>query len=400
MSERKHEDWIQAYLNYSSYSEAPTKFHFWTGVSVLAGALRRHVWISQPFFQWTPNFYIVFVAPPGVVSKSTTMNIGMNLLREVPGITFGPSAITWQSLISSLAASREEFYVPDDDTVHNMSAVTIAVGEFGTFLDPSNKDMVDMLVTLWDGQVGNFEKATKTQGSDTVVNPWINLISCTTPSWIAGNFPEYMIGGGFTSRTIFVYADQKRQQIAYPADVIPENFRQMQQDLIHDLEHIATNLKGEYKLSAEAKEWGREWYESLSDELQRARLDERLAGYLIRKQTHVHKLAMVLAAGKRDELVIELADLQGAEQLVTALEEDSPKVFGQIAAREARSTNRVVEMVQELGSVSVTSLYRRMFQSISYNEFSEAWQGAVKGGVLTYRKEGNEVILHPVKGGN
>jgi hypothetical protein len=77
--------------------------------------------------------------------------------------------------------------------------------------------MVDLLVSLWDGKQGAFEKKTKGSGSDSVENPWINLIACTTPAWIAGNFPEYMIGGGFTSRCIFVYAEKKAKLVAYPS---------------------------------------------------------------------------------------------------------------------------------------------------------------------------------------
>ena len=69
---RNYSDWLKAYMEYAGYGEAPKYMHFWTGVSVIAGALRRKVWIDEIYFKWYPNFYIIFVAPPGVVSKSTT----------------------------------------------------------------------------------------------------------------------------------------------------------------------------------------------------------------------------------------------------------------------------------------------------------------------------------------
>jgi len=201
-------------MEYSSFSEAPDKFHFWTAISTLAGALRRRVWIDQAYFQWTPNFYIIFVAPPGIVSKSTTLSIGMRLLRQIPGIHFGPDAVTWQALTESLANSTEEVDLTPGRTsgkfsmevnLQPMSCITIASSEFGTFLNPKDREMVDVLVSLWDGQLGVWEKRTKTSGSDIIANPWINIAACTTPAWIAGNFPDYMIGGGFTSRCVFVY---------------------------------------------------------------------------------------------------------------------------------------------------------------------------------------------------
>ena len=66
--ERK--DWISRYLQYASVTEAPKRMHFWAAVGAVAGCLRRRVWLDQKRFSWYPSFYIVFVAPPGVVGLS------------------------------------------------------------------------------------------------------------------------------------------------------------------------------------------------------------------------------------------------------------------------------------------------------------------------------------------
>lgn len=55
MTKRKLNDWLKSFIEYASIGEAPLKFYFWTGVSTIAGALRRRVWIDQKNFQWTPN---------------------------------------------------------------------------------------------------------------------------------------------------------------------------------------------------------------------------------------------------------------------------------------------------------------------------------------------------------
>ena len=59
-------------MEYTAPLESPDRMHFWTGVSTIAGALRRKVWIDQRYFQWTPNFYIVLAAPAGIIAKSST----------------------------------------------------------------------------------------------------------------------------------------------------------------------------------------------------------------------------------------------------------------------------------------------------------------------------------------
>src|SRR6516165_5851867 len=104
---RRFPNWLKAYTSYTRDSESPTEFHFWTGVSVLAGALRRRVWIDMKKFQWTPNFYVILVGPPGVAAKSTSISMGMSLLSKVQGVRFGPESMTWQALAKDLADSIE-----------------------------------------------------------------------------------------------------------------------------------------------------------------------------------------------------------------------------------------------------------------------------------------------------
>ena len=384
-------------MRYSAFSEAPDKFHFWTAISVIAGALRRHVWIDMGYFQWTPNFYIVFVAPPGIVSKSTTANIGMRLLREIEGVKFGPDSVTWQKLAQSLAEAKELFSKPGEELMHTMSALTIVSSEFGTFLNPNDREMVDVLVSLWDGQIGAWRKATKTMGDDEVQNPWVNIIACTTPAWIAGNFPEYLIGGGFTSRTIFIYADEKRQLVAYPKHRMPADIEKQKDALVHDLEIISYSLIGEYELSKPALAWGERWYENHYKHKPEHLTDERFGGYLARKQTHIHKLAMVLSAAHSNELVINRDDLEAADEIITSLEHDMPKVFSQIGrTHEDRQTVDLVSYIRRVGKVERVELFRKTFNSTNYKGFQIALENAVAAGHIQQQQQASTVYYVPV----
>jgi len=381
---RNYEDWLNAYMAYSDHSEAPEKFHFWTGVSVIAGALRRRVWLDMKYFQWTPNMYIIFVAPPGIVSKSTTASIGMNLLRQVEGVKFGPDAVTWQALINELQEAKEMFQLKEgDEEYHIQSALTIVCSEFGNFLNPHDREMVDALVSLWDGQVGIWTKVTKTQGNNLIENPWINVLACTTPDWIAGNFPDYLVGGGFTSRCVFVYADSKRKLVPYPKFQVMENFDEMQLKLIQDLSHIANTIAGEYHLSLAARKFGEDWYARHYKNPPEGLIGERFAGYLARKQTHIHKLAMVLAASQHDALVIDEHHLSAASKLVDALEADMPKVFGRIGVDfKQRDIKALLHYVWARGEVSNVDLYQRALNKFKYKDYQEAMDSAAALGFI------------------
>lgn len=379
-------------MDYSSYSESPDIMHFWVSISTIAGALRRRVWIDQGYFQWTPNFYIIFVAPPGIVSKSTTLSIGMNLLKQLEGIKFGPDAVTWQSLIQALGEANEAVLMADG-TYYPMSCVTIASSEFGTFLNPNDREMIDVLVSLWDGQLGVWEKRTKTQGADRIENPWINIAACTTPGWIAGNFPEYLVGGGFTSRCIFVFAKDKRRLVAYPSAVLPPEFLDIQKKLVHDLEIISL-LRGPFTLTPDALRWGTNWYELHYKNKPKALDNERFAGYLARKQTHIHKLAMVLSASYKDALVIEKDDLEQANAIVTSLESDMPQVFEFIGINEhAKFGTEVLTIVRNHGEISQTDLFKQCFTRMSWQDFQNAVLAGVQSKQILAKQFSGGVML-------
>lgn len=366
---------------------------FWCGVSAIAGALRRKVWIDQAYFKWYANFYIVLVAPPGIVSKSTTTGVAISLLRQVPGVRFGPDIVTWPSLVVSFAASTETFEFPPG--THNiMSAMTLESSEFGNLLNPQDREMVDLFVTLWDGKQGALVKETKTSGNDRVENPWINMIACTTPSWIAGSFPEYMIGGGFTSRCVFVYADKKAKEVAYPSQAAPRDKDLLESRLVADLTQIA-KLKGEYKLTPEAYAWGTEWYTKHNANPPAALNDDRFGGYLARKQTHMHKLAMVIAASRGDSLWITAEYLALAEQMVSDLEPDMAQVFSRIGrSDESLHTERLLQYIRASGKVEWEQAFRHVHKYFpGMRDYDNVLAGLIRSKLVLMVQEGSKVYL-------
>lgn len=388
---RNFPDWLTAYCDYASFSEAPRRMHFWVGVSAIAGALRRKVWIDMQYFKWHANNYIILVAPPGIVSKSTTAGIGMGMLRKVPGIKFGPDVVTWQALVGDFVGAAEEFRY--GDSWYPMSAMTIESSEFGNLLNPQDREMVDFLVNLWDGKQGSFEKRTKMSGNDSIINPWINIVACTTPSWIAGNFPDYMIGGGFTSRCLFVYADKKEKYVAYPKLVVPEDIEKVEAKLVEDLEHISLALVGPYELTKDAYQWGESWYHKhYTQPRPEGMNDDRFGGYIARKQTHLHKVAMVIAAAQSDAMVIEAEHLHLADIMITGLEEDMPKVFDKIG-RTAMSNNadRLLHVIIQKPGITLADAYKAVHSAFpTSQEFTQVLEGFIRSGQIT---------MHPTTSG-
>lgn len=373
---RNFPNWINGYIDYTDNLEAPLIFHLWTGIATVAGALRGKCWIDMGYFRWKPNFFIVFVAPPGIVSKSTTLNVGAGLLRQVEGVHFGPESATWQAVTDAFREAEEA--VPQIG--EKMSALTIIASELGTFLDPKNREMIDILNDLWDGRSVPWTRRTKGEGVTEIQNPWLNFAGCTTPAWIQENFPQYAIGGGFTSRTVFIYAEEKRSLIAYPKlemDAFGNQYATDRLKLLNDLRKIST-LAGEFVLTKEAIEWGRCWYERHWKTAPNQLNLELYGGYVARKQTHIHKLAMIISASERDDMCIIPSDLIRAHDLITSLEPSFTKVFSAIADnREVHYLAALIKIVEKHGKILKTELWRSLMNVMTFDQFESSLRGAL-----------------------
>lgn len=384
-------------MDYTSDSESPNDFHFWTGVSTIAGALGRKVWIDMRKFQWTANFYIVLVGPPGIATKSTSMRSGMRLLERAECANFGPPSMTWQALTDSLSEAIEHVQISSSpDEFMPMSCLTIPVSELGTLLKLDDAVLIDVLVDLWDGQLTRWGHKTKTQGETTIENPWLNILGCTTPAWLKAHFPDELIGGGLTSRIVFIFGDTKRSLIAYPDEHIKgSTYKKLEIKLIDDLKEIG-KLIGEMAISPAARTWGRAWYEDhWTKEKPLHMASDRYSGYLARKQTHIHKLAIVLSVARSGALIVEKEHLIEANDLLTSIEPHMLQVFESIGiVDEAKHVAEIVAFVRAHEFLTADEAWRLVQNLMNQKEFEEALKAAVRGDLLkTMFKDGKKGVV-------
>jgi hypothetical protein len=387
---RHYSDWIKAYTEaLTPKGEAPERFHFWVAVSAIAGSLRRRVYVDEGHYRHYPNFYIILVGPPGLVKKSTTINVGVGLLREVPNVILGADCSTWQSFVEEVAESKDIFAEGDiqpsvdltailDQTHTVTSAITLAISEFGTFFDPEDRAMVNVLTELYDGKVNSaFTKRTKTQGTDTIMNPFVNIIAGTTPDWMRDNFRGRFGGWGLSSRMIFLHCDEKERSVAFPHKLWAGTFEPTMARFRDDLIEIS-KLHGVYTLSPDAESL----YEELYDAHGRRQTalnrhphhDPWLSYYLARKLDHVIKLAIVLAASRRSELLITLDDMQTSVARCDEIEIELSKVFSsnQSANRDVRLNMDVwrglEEAIKRHGRIRQVEVFSFMTQWMDYGK--------------------------------
>jgi hypothetical protein len=390
---RELHDWLTEFVSNTKWGEAPDYFYFWVGVGTIASALRRQVWLNMGTFHWFPNLYILLVAPPGVIQKSSTADLGLlHLLKKIEGINFGPSTVTWQALYDAFAEVGEAVDISPELQI-TQSALVINSSEFGITLNPKDTEMVDQLVHIWDGR--EMAKRTRKDGLLVIPTPCLNMIACTTPAWIAENMPRYLIGGGLTSRMLFVYGEEKARYIAYPWKHMPVDYEEFQAKLVRDLKRISM-MKGEFRLTPEAVQWGEDWYERFH-KVEKLQLDPTLiGGYIARKQTLVHKVAMIMSASQGDSMEISLLHLQRAVGAITELEKNMPLVYSKIGmTKESNAGEQIIAYLNRYGGkVAWAALFQYMHRTFpKVEEVEDILRGLIEAGYVNIDRAERTVIL-------
>ena len=311
--ERNLPNWLEAYMAFTISLESPDEYHTWTALSTIGGAVRRRAFFDMGHFRLYPNLYVVLVGPAGRCKKSTAMRVGRSMLANLPGIKFTTDSVTREKLIQDLSQSY----------VDGHASMTAYSTEFASLLASSAMDMVVFLTDIFDTPE-EWAHSSKTGGTVKIKQPFLNLLGATTPDWISKAMPLDTIGIGLTSRIIFVFQDTPRVRPSRPR-LTPAQI-ELGKLLIEDLHQMAT-IVGEYEWEDQSTDdHHEEWYQTQLLSPNRTG-DNRLDGYFARKQTHLLKTTMCIAASRRNELFMTKEDHDDALGYLSLVEDRMGKVF-------------------------------------------------------------------------
>lgn len=326
MKEKYGVDWLEGYLRYTEDTEPARIFQKWTGLSVIAAALRKKVSLSLGRIRVYPNLYIVFVAEPGVARKSRAIDFGLELVNEIPEIKTCADATTREALIQDLELCKVEELMHDGSIFHH-SSLSVISREFESFLGQKkeNTKMLVLLTDLFDSQELPWKYRTKNSGDNIVPSIYLNLLAATTPESISSCLPSTAVGGGLTSRIMFVWAERKYKKKAFPE--LTEEVKNMKMDLIHDLYQIS-RIVGRYEMTPSCKAFWQDWYDTY-DENSPSRMckDPSFTSWYSRKPTYVLKLSMIAAASESSDLNVTEHHIHRSISFIEEIERDMGHVF-------------------------------------------------------------------------
>jgi hypothetical protein len=350
----------------------------------MAAALGRRNYLmagDDPLF---PNMYTVLVGPPGV-RKSTAMNTAVKFIKRHTQVRMSPddTAGKYQGLVSAMEGQmfdeegklkaeldQESAFTEDAmsfDALANMQvnlnpkdlhSMFIAASEWSIFTGINNTGLLMFLLKMWDGEDFEYQLRKETA---TLRDPLLNMIGCSTPTNIASTLPAEAIGQGFMSRIILVHSSRKYKQVprrkALPTD--------LRDDISTIFGEVHYKFNGEFTETAEAAEY-MDYQYGKSAHID----DHRFLYYMERRQTHLFKLAMNIAAA-RLSTEISIEDVMDAQTLLTLTEKHMPDALGEYGmSPTAAAKQKLVEFLM-LAKEPVTQqvLWTMMHKEIPQREF-------------------------------
>lgn len=397
-----HTQFLNDYMDMVEETESPRLFHLWSAISGLSACLGRRCYL--PFGPMTiyPNQFITLVGTPGT-RKSTAMGIMKRNLRKSTGVRFAPADTAGQrqglveamrgkndsqefldnvelataenslagltlddiARISNIRESDDETDGPLDEARGFISGadkhhIMVTATELSRFIGQNNFQMLDFLGTMWDGE--DYEYQTKS-GLTMLENPLINLLSCTTPTSLNVSMPPAAGGQGFLSRMILVYGNRKYREVATPIEPDPEIVLKVKSQFNRAyLELAGEFIETKAALSFRESIYG--WKLEIND--------PRFGYYHERRQDHLVKLGMALAAS-RTSLSIEQEDYETAHRILRATERGMPDALGEFGMNPlAALKQNMLEYIRSHGTVKVEDLRAVFHRDSRAGDFMEA----------------------------
>jgi len=337
-------------------------------MAVLAATMGRHIFMDRGYYTIFPNLYVVLVAGSAKCRKSVSSHLGMEILGSItnPPMVFSQK-ITNEALIGALLDSK----------VDGKSCGIIYASELSVFMggDAVGSGLIPTLTDLYDSP-SRWCYHTKSRGVEVLENVSLCMLGASTMDWLRNSIPVDAVGGGFTSRVIFIYQDKPRKAILFPHK--SEAMNALHKDLVSDLNHIRAQ-RGPMDLTLEARDLATKWY---GQELGKSH-DSKLEGYFGRKHDTMFKLAMILSLAESDERWITPDNVKKALELLTSNEANLSGIMASVtSSEEGDKTDKVLAFIRKVGKITHTELMRQCWRMGNAIEVAENIRTLVEAGEI------------------
>lgn len=344
-------------------SEAPQEFIDWSFHWMIGAALQRRVWVTLRGRQLFPNTYLFLVAEPGI-GKGMSLTPAKDILtwhkyhdkgphdvesiyrkllhgtgmsaedavdrfltpakdggkvdedkKNMTLIAVGPDSTTYEQLVQDMAGNPRmtSYNAPQKDgttkrQLYTHNSFCFVSTELSNLIKKGSDSIVNLMLEAYDC-CERYEYRTKHHGKDCVHRVCLNFAAGTTPDYMARTFDDSLLNEGISSRSFFIFAFNKRFY-RLETGAHSEDQLHSKATILAWIRQLST-LYGEVKLTPEARDFLKSWYENIHPH-SRPNKDPKMVHYYSRKELHVLKVAMALHFSNSLDLELTLKDITDA----------------------------------------------------------------------------------------
>ena len=387
-------DWLLSFEDYCKDMEAPRDWIRWSGISTLSSSIKRNCYTWYREIQFFPNQYIILVGPPGI-GKGECIKRGYDLASEAKSINYIKDWHTPQEILEELATGFSNLQLNIGQVVTtNMTqdhTATIIAGELAVFLQ--NYDNMHSLLCAWWDQ-NKFEYKTKNKGKHTIENMSVSMLGGCVPDYVRSLSKDRLapITGGFTARTMFIYATEKYQLVKENFGAPTKRISQLKDDLINDLKHI-NSLNGELTFDAKAKKL---WSDTYEEHNKRGTIDsDACTNFKSRISSHIVKTAITISLSETDSFIITADHLTRAIEYVEHVRDQVDIVFRSIGESPISSAGAKLQTyIDTVGMASYKQILKFMYRDVTEEQLTAILKVYTQIGLIKETVGLNNVVMY------
>jgi len=286
--------------------------------------------------------------------------------------------------------------ISKDGIPHRHASITVWSQELSVFLGHNNPQFLSALTDWYDCR-DPWSYETISRGEDIVHGVCVNLIGATTPSALQISLPDLAVGGGLTSRIIFVHAERKGKIVDVPIRTPKE--LALFEDLSYDLSIIA-QLSGAFSMDASYLEKRIAWRRQ--QDIHPPDMDYRFLGYIGRRATHLLKIGMAISASRDDSMILDGDIHDRALKILEWTERYMEKVYrGYGMINNAVLFPQLMADIASAGVMPLSVLQKRYLTDVSRDDLLGIMQTFEKIGFCKMElSSGVTVVRHIENEGN
>jgi 5S rRNA maturation endonuclease (ribonuclease M5) len=330
----------------SELTDAPIEFHLATALATISTVLGNRVYFVAWGHRVYLNLWTLLIAPSGFFRKTTSMTMGLSLLRHVCPERIMPNDFTKERLIDTMSQP-------------GCGSGIIPVYEFGSMLKSFGREynfgLKELMTEFYDGY--DYARETQAGGKKEVHDPAPSILAASTIDWLIGNAKTDDFKSGFFARFLFWAATEKNGWKGL-------DLNQEEHALVHTLESMLRDMQeteGQAVFGPKLIERYNEWLQAFESEVNDQKLPWELQGFYTRLGTYVLKFAVLYEIGTTYGLEVSLQSLNYAIQLADYLKSHVVRLFQDEvnATKEGREIRRVRQIIERAPGITRSELLKQ-----------------------------------------